>query len=443
MATEFLCVALSLLTVTTSAAECSAWCQKPPVPWDQKCGWSWCSGCAACPQEKQCAEWCPRPPISWNEKCKWGYCDACEPCSDLAPEPEPESEPDSPNPTPNPEPEPTPPSGPGASACREKCPVATGKWESDFKKFEGNNDFCNCGFGGSCGFICGGGVTGGSGGQCPAEACSSGQYLFEDDTWSIKVESSMAKGKSPYRAFAYMPVCMHQPTKKCSPDLDFTLAFSFRVTGLVDWGAYVKLLFWTDGGNLIGLIPPNSAKGKQAGFNKLKLVTFMSDDYPNVWDGETDIEDGKWYSVQVRFQGSSKVTITLGDETFATDKYAVNVWAEQNGPQLGVYHFDPGMGSYSTDGFVMDLAALSGPGGNLKRHECEHQCLEKYPGSETTRRRRSPQPTPAPTPEPSGPSFCCFHPKDCGSCQEKQGSDQWCGQTEGQCSTCAGLWCNR
>lgn len=224
----------------------------------------------------------------------------------------------------------------------------------------------------------------------------------------MTVSRQFAEANSPYRAFAYLPLCQHKPTQECSPDKDFTLAFSFRTRAVADWSAYVKLLFWTDGGNLIGLIPPKSAAGKQKGFKKLTLVTFMQDDYPNNWADQVEIEDNTWYSVQVRFQnkgGATKTTIDISPVGLTSIKadLGVNVFQEANGPQLGYYNFGFGA-NYDIDEIGLDLAALSGPGGNLDRHHCEHGCLASAVATPT------PSPRPAPTPRPS-PS-----PNSCGGC---------------------------
>jgi len=413
---------------------------------DGQCDWSRCSGCGVC-SHKECQEWCSRAPVEWSEKCDWMYCGNCNECGLTAP---------------SPTPQPTDGGDTGgsaadgfAAACRSNCGERTGTWKSDFTEFEGNDNFCKCGFGGSCGFICGGGVDGSSGGQCPSEACSSGQYAFEENTWMLTVDKSQAQGKNPYRAFAYLPLCQHTATINCAPDKDFTFAFSFRTTGLEGWGAYVKLLFWTDGGNLVGLIPTGSAAGKNKGFSKLTLVTFMQDDYPNNWQDQVEVQDGKWYSVQVRFHGD-KVTVEVPGTGLSStnENFGVNVWTEQNGPQLGVYHFDIG-GDYTSDQLVLDLAALSGPGGDANRHDCEHGCLTEF-ATGTTRRRRtvatptaappSSPATPAPTP-PLGPSFCCTWSatNQCNNCEShnQQDASTWCGKSEGNCGTCNGIWCAR
>merc|ERR1712070_79929 len=87
----------------------------------------------------------------------------------------------------------------GDSSCFDSCPVETGQWDGDFAKV----DFCSCNFGDDCPFICGGGGDGNDGGFCSQNPCATGQYSFGADGWDISVSQSQAKGKAPYRAFAY------------------------------------------------------------------------------------------------------------------------------------------------------------------------------------------------------------------------------------------------
>lgn len=369
--------------------------------------------------------------------------------------------------------------------CRSKCGSQNG-WKGDFAVFAGNNDFCNCGFGGSCGFICGGGGDGSSGGQCPKEACSSRQYTFDNNVWNIKVDKSKMQG-SPYRAFAYL--------KFDAVSSDYYLAFSFKTRHLESWGGYVKLLFWTDSGNILGLLP----KGADAGNGKdLRLVAFMGDDYPNQKNISTQaLKDDTWYSAKVHFKQKEVRVSVKGDnlqfnfEATKTDFSIDTSKMTNNGPQLGVYHFEFGQkNEFGSSKFELNLAALSGPGDTLDRHDCEHGCLvqaddgnsepEAEPEQEntecaewcnrcpadwpekctwsycgncgecgTSNSASGPNPTPPPAPlptpaPPTGPDFCCGW-GECNNCEahNKQDSSTWCGASESQCSTCQGKWCPR
>lgn len=358
-------------------------------------------------------------------------------------------------PTPAPSPAPTAGAGGGLAAkCRASCGKRQGDWKSDFTEFEGNNAFCSCGFGGSCGFICSG--AGASGGQCPAKACTDGTYTFKDNTWKVTMTKAVAAGKNPYRAFAYLPLCQHKATRGClsskeKSDKAFTLAFSFRTTSVVDWGAYVKLIFWTDGGNLVGLIPPSIHK-EESKKNKIALVTFPQDDYPNAWTDKVYIEDNTWYSVKIKFEESGKTTIKVAGTGLVSknENYGVNVMSENNGPQLGFYHFDiQNRGEYrnSVKSISVELAALSGPGGNVDRHDCEHGCLASAAPA-------GPSPQPSPAPSTNSCKGCLTSSSDwkgkcawsrcagCKGCPTKTKCETWCPDAPPQWSEkCGWIYC--
>jgi len=162
----------------------------------------------------------------------------------------------------------------------QTCPAETGTWDGSFNKFVGNHDFCaKCTFGSTdCSFVCAGGGASGGGGGCDESACSSGQYVFANDGWNISVSKALAAGKVPYPAFAYLPFCGGKPMGTCLPN-DFVFSMSFRTDGMAGWAGYVKLLFWTDSGNILGLLP-SGAPGAQ-GNESYRLVVFPSTDYPN------------------------------------------------------------------------------------------------------------------------------------------------------------------
>ena len=42
-------------------------------------------------------------------------------------------------------------------------------------------------------------------------------------------------------------------------------------------------------------------RGHPKGEGKLRLITFMTDDYPNSWTAEKEIEESVWYHIQVVF----------------------------------------------------------------------------------------------------------------------------------------------
>lgn len=51
-------------------------------------------------------------------------------------------------------------------------------------------------------------------------------------------------------------------------------------------------------------------------------------------------------------------------------------------------------------------------------------------------------PTPPPPASTGGGAFCCHHPlNNCGGCETKADSSNWCGMSESNCGTCQGTWC--
>jgi len=155
---------------------------------------------------------------------------------------------------------------------------------------------------------------------------------------------AQASGKVPYRAFAYVQFCNGQSLSSCwSGDVEFS--FSFQTRGIQDIGAYVKMLFWTDAGNIIGLVPVNHPKGD----GKYRFVTFIQDDYPNQWADEIEIMDNVWYRVQVTFkpQSNNGVVISLtevggAEKLQSVGSVPVNMLDAGNGAQIGAYSFDYG-----------------------------------------------------------------------------------------------------
>ena len=89
-------------------------------------------------------------------------------------------------------------------------------------------------------------------GGCDPSACSSKQYSFSEGGWTIAVDAALARGKAPYRAFAYLPFCGGSAIGSCVSGDDFSFAVSFKTEDFAGWGAYSKLLFWTDSGNILG-----------------------------------------------------------------------------------------------------------------------------------------------------------------------------------------------
>lgn len=249
----------------------------------------------------------------------------------------------------------------GNASCFDSCPAETGGWDGDFDKID---DFCSCNFGGDCPFICGGGGDGNDGGFCSQNPCATGQYSFDGNGWDISVSQSQAKGKSPYRAFAYLPFW-----GKVSQMNDFTFSVSLKATDVCKIGAHVNVLFWTDGGPIFSILAPG-APGDRTG--SCRLLAF-ADTYPNNWLGEMEFADETWYDVKISVSDGA-VTVSVNGNSWTNTAFAGDL-SSGNGPQLGVYSFDFG-GTWTTDSFHLTIGSVSGPGGSQERHDCEFQCLQ-------------------------------------------------------------------
>ena len=237
-------------------------------------------------------------------------------------------------------------------------------WDGSFAAFVGNDaEFCSTqGFGRNSPYICAGGGATGSGGGCEAAACSSGQYAFsEDGGWTITTSKTLAGGGIPYRAFAYCPLCHGQQLSTCWPGSSVqTFAFSFKTAGLADWSAYVKLLFWTDAANILGLLP-SGAVGASSLIRSAspRLILFPTSDYPNGWSSELAIQDDVWYRVEIAItptaSGQAIFDIAVNGASRGRSTLNVNVLGDTNGPQLGQYSFDFSGGSGSSAALALSL----------------------------------------------------------------------------------------
>lgn len=230
--------------------------------------------------------------------------------------------------------------------------VFSQNWNGSFAPFVGNSKFCSdCaqyGTQNKCGFICAGGGGGGPN-TCSPDACSSGQYTFSaDQGWQIKTTLEQAKGHIPYRAFAYLPFCYGADISSCWSSGKHSFSFDLMTADMATWGIYVKLLFWSDSGNIIGLLPPGAPGAKQHNppVTTLSLIGFPSTDYPNEFQGQVAIEDGAWYHIECLFSGKS-VTVSVNGTALATATVGA-VGSTSNGPQIGMYGFDYG-GSGTSD----------------------------------------------------------------------------------------------
>lgn len=227
--------------------------------------------------------------------------------------------------------------GPATPAGTCTCAKST-TWDGNFGQYAAGKDFCGQGFGQNNPYICAGGAANGGNVQvCKADSCAAnGEFTFSDEQgWRIKVDNIGTA--NPYRAFTFVQFCNGQEPQQCWKTPMVTFSFSFKTTGLATMSSYVKLFFWTDGGNMLGLLPPNHPN---AG-GQYKLITFPQDDRPNTWKKDMAIQDNSWYNVKVIFTPeTSGVRLEINgnvlDESTIT---AANMKTDKNGPQLGVYLF--------------------------------------------------------------------------------------------------------
>jgi len=232
------------------------------------------------------------------------------------------------------------------------CTSST-EWTGDFSQYASDQDFCSQNFGGSNPWISAGGGPGTSGGFSGAGPCTSGQYAFQEDgSWHILAGQEDALGVMPYRAFAYAQFCNGKAYSECWTTGEAAFSFSLMVRGVSQTGAFVKVLFWTDSGNILGLVPASHPKGE----GKLRLVAFMTDDYPNSWDFELEISESTWYHIQVAFQASTGAAeVSVNGVVLGSGTLPVNMLAATTGPQIGIYSFDYGT-SWPAEGVVLSLA---------------------------------------------------------------------------------------
>ena len=82
---------------------------------------------------------------------------------------------------------------------------------------------------------------------------------------------------------------------------------------------------------------PPEAPGAPAahGNNSYRLLIFPRDDYPNEWEGEVVVQDGRWYNAVVTIKGST-TSVAVAGQTWSTE-LGVDFSADSNGPQLGAY----------------------------------------------------------------------------------------------------------
>jgi len=186
-------------------------------------------------------------------------------------------------------------------------------------------------------YVSAGGGDGNSDSWSGFGPCRSGQYSFtEQDGWKITVDNAMAEGKSPYRAFAYMQLCNGLPHSQCWMQDSISISFSFKTQGLSQIGTYLKLLFWTEASTIFGLLPPAHPKGG----GKFRLIVFPGDNYPTSWKHEAEIEENKWFQLQIIFSPSTQAVAAYLDGAQLGDaRIPVNMLEANNAPQIGVYSY--------------------------------------------------------------------------------------------------------
>lgn len=232
-------------------------------------------------------------------------------------------------------------------------------------------------------YISGGGGDRASGGWSGEDPCVKQQYTFtESDGWKITVSAAQGEKKAPYRAFAYIQFCNGDALSKCWKSQVMSFSFSFKTQGATDIGAYVKLLFWTDAGNIVGLLPPSHPK---AG-GTYQLITFPRDDYPQKWSSSRRIGDGVWYHLRVDFRPATRsVVLFLDGDEIGNGTIPVDMLGATSGPQIGVYSFDYSDKTWPQDGFSLFL---------------DDACMGETSGTCPSGGSAAPAPAPAPQPVP-------------------------------------------
>lgn len=179
----------------------------------------------------------------------------------------------------------------------------------------------------------------------------SGQFAFtKEDGLKLTVDKATAQGKKPYRAFVHMQLCNGKKYSQCWTQPRISLSFSFKTQGLSQVGVYVKLLFWTDI-SIAGLLPPGHPKSG----GKFRLVAFPNDDYPESWTHEAEVEDDRWYQLQIDYSPATwAVALSLDGMKLGDGSLSINVLDASIGPQMGVYSFDRSNQSWP-DGFALWL----------------------------------------------------------------------------------------
>uniref|UniRef100_A0A7S0FTC9 CBM1 domain-containing protein n=1 Tax=Pyrodinium bahamense TaxID=73915 RepID=A0A7S0FTC9_9DINO len=312
---------------------------------------------------------------------------------------------------------PSPSPAPGGTCT---CAKSTA-WDGSFAQFLDGTGFCGQNFDGSGPYISAGGGAGSSGGWSGTKPCESGQYSFyQDGAWGISVDGAEAQGKVPYRAFAYAQFCNGKPYSECWAGQEkVSFSFSFKAEGMDQIGAYVKLLFWTDAGNILGLLPPKHPKGN----GQLRLLAFMTDDYPNAWSAEVPIQAGSWHHAEIDFAPASQaVSISLDGAKMADGTIPVNMLAASNGPQIGVYSFDFGGQPWPQEAVKLWLSdACVGTASG----ECPSSGGRSTPGpAPAPEPEPEPEAEPEPEPEPEpAPSPSEFEPVDGGVDRACRGAD--------------------
>ncbi|KAF0692595.1 Aste57867_16336 [Aphanomyces stellatus] len=161
----------------------------------------------------------------------------------------------------------------------------------------------------------------GGGGPIAPTACSSGGYSFDaTNGWTIKIKH----GGQPWRSFAYLQPCGPNAANPCVDEL----RFSFQFTNVTSWQGYIKLLFFGDTNNVLGLWPNRG----------MKLVGFpQCDNMPSKWAGEMRLVDGAWYDIKLTLASSMQLEISRSGQTSSSVWHplpAASVAAASNGPRV-------------------------------------------------------------------------------------------------------------
>ena len=181
--------------------------------------------------------------------------------------------------------------------------------------------------------ICGGGQTGFGGGACDRVHCIDTFSFDSTGTWIINTDG--LQGRAPGRSFAYMSGLTD--SKFWAHGAEPTFSFDFiSPQASID---YIKLLFWTDGFNYLGVADNTNCADKST--DNMYLQFFPTSDNCGKTSHTLKIEPLKKYKIFVKFSAKIHIGVTDENHNILTTAVGGSRPTEmQHGPQFGLYAFD-------------------------------------------------------------------------------------------------------